>query len=193
MRGLYRAWLLIISLLLAVRVDAGEITDFVLESEGDGYRLQAQALIAAPMDRVWTVLTNYADLYKVSPRIIESELVTISADGVARVRTVNSFCFLLFCRDLRHVQLIRELGYGDFESESVSGESDLSYGYARWRLHNRGDNTGLNIDFIFAMDSYSWIPSFLTRFIARSALKEDAAVLIRGIERAVHTREGKLN
>jgi len=135
-------------------------------------------------------LTDYSGLKRVSPRIVESELVAVTPDGVSRVRTKNRLCFLGFCRDLRHLQRIRELGYGEFESNSVAEESDLSRGYARWRLTDRGGATRLDIDFSFAMDSYAWVPSFVSRFVAGAALKSDAEELIRGIEGAARTLEG---
>ena len=181
----------VVCLLLCVSTRAGEITAFELESQEDGYRLQARGLIDAPRDAVWRVLTDYPALHQVSPRIIESELVAVSPEGVARVRTLNRLCFLVFCRDLRHVQLISEPGYGDFESYSVAAESDLSRGYARWRLHDRGDATRLDIDFEFAMDSYSWVPSLVSRIVVRSALKGDAEKLIEGIEHVVRLRDGR--
>lgn len=177
--------------LLATPAGAGEITSFELESERDGYHLKAQGTIDAPREAVWRVLTDYAGLYRVSPRIVESELVAVSPDGVSHVRTRNRLCFLAFCRELRHLQHIRELGYGHFESQSVPEQSDLSRGYARWRLRDQEELTRLDIDFRFAMDSYSWVPSFVSRLVARSALRADAEELIAGIERAVALQDGR--
>lgn len=178
-----------VGVLVGATARAGEIASFELEADGDGYRLEAQGLIDAPMERVWQVLTDYAALHRVSPRIIESDLVGSSSDGVSRVRTRNRLCFLGFCRDLRHLQLIRERGYGEFESRSIPEESDLSRGYARWRLSKLGESTRLEIHFSFAMDSYSWVPSFVSRFVAGVALKADAEELIAGIERAVQAQD----
>ena len=107
-------------LLLSAPLHAGELQRFELETQGDGYRLQAQGLIQAPIAAVREVLIDYPALHRVSPRIIESKLVGVTADGVSRVRTLNRFCFLGVCRDFRHMQRIRELRYGDFESESVA-------------------------------------------------------------------------
>ena len=174
--------------LLGSAVQAGKLTRFELEVQADGYRLQSQGLIEAPKDAVRQVLTDYSALHRVSPRIIESELVAVTADGISRVRTLNRLCFLWLCRDLRHVQRIRERGYGDFESQSVAAESDLSRGYARWRLEDLGGATRLDIDFSFAMESDAWVPSFISRFVARTALEEDAETLIDGIERAARRR-----
>jgi hypothetical protein len=180
-------------LLLSVPLQAGELQRFELETQDDGYRLHARGLIEAPKDAVRQVLIDYPALYRVSPRIIESDLVEATADGVSRVRTLNRLCFLGFCRDFRHLQLIRELSYGDFESESVAAESDLTRGYARWRLQSRGASTRLDIDFRFAMESYAWVPAFISRFVAATALEEDAQALIDGIERAVLLRGKRSN
>lgn len=170
---------------------AGNLIQFKLESQGDGYYLEARGLIEAPRDAVWRVLMDYDSLDQVSPRIIESELVSVSADGVFRVRTLNRLCFLAFCRDLRHLQLIRELDAGVFESHSVAAESDLSRGYAQWRLRDQGEATRLEIDFRFAMESYAWAPAFLSRFVVRSVLEADARALISGIERTVRLQTGQ--
>ena len=185
------AWLLVwgACILPSVPLRAAELQRFGLEVQGDGYRVQAQGLIDAPRDAVRQVLTNYPALHRTSPRIIESDLVGVTADGVSRVRTLNRLCFLAFCRDIRHLQLIREVSYGDFESNSLAAESDLTRGYARWHLQNRGDATRLDIDFRFAMESYTWIPSFISRFVVASALRSDAKALIEGIERTALLRD----
>lgn len=185
--------LCVICLLIWAHVQAGEVLSFDLQPSGDGYRLKTIGRIEATREQVWRVLSDYAALHRVSPRILESELVEVSADGVARVRTLNRLCFLAFCRNLRHVQLIRALGSSDFESHSVAAESDLSRGYARWRLHEQSGATDLEIDFSFAMDSDSWLPSFVTRFVARAALKSDAQELIMGIERVARASTAGLS
>ena len=134
------------------------------------------------------MLTDYANMHKLSRQIVESELVGVSTDYTSRVRTVNRVCFLVFCRDLRHVQLIRELGSGSFEATTLPDESDLVYGYARWRLLQNGDGTRLDSEFHFAMESYKWVPSFISRFVARSVLKADAKEFVEGVEKAVHVQ-----
>lgn len=174
----------------ATRAGAAEIQRFEIDRQGDRHHLEAQVMIDAPLDDVLRILTDFERLHSVSPRIVESDLVAVSPDGIARVRTLNRLCFLFFCRDLRHVQLIRELAQGDFESNSVTEESDLSFGYARWRLFGEGDQTRLGIDFRFSMDSHSWLPSFVTRMVARSALRSDTLELVKGIEDAARTRPG---
>lgn len=180
-------WVLaaILCLLSGPCARAGSISAFTLEPEGDdGYRLVAQGLIEAPRSLVRQLLTDYANLHRLSPRILESEILAVTADGVTRLRTKNRLCVLIFCSRLRHVQLIREQGYGDFESESVAAESDLSRGHARWRLGDEGGVTRLDIEFRFALESYDWVPPALSRLVIRSALEADARALIDGIERA---------
>jgi len=168
---------------------AAEVTDFTLDRQDGGYRMHVRAMIDAPREAVRRVLTDYAASKQVSPRIIESDLVAVSSDGVARVRTLNRLCFLFFCRDLRQVQLIRELGRGEFESHSVPEESDLSYGRAHWRLSGEDGHTVLEIDFSFAMESYSWVPHWVSRLVARSVLKADAAEMVQGIERTARRQQ----
>ncbi|MGA7981047.1 MAG: SRPBCC family protein [Chromatiaceae bacterium] len=180
-------------LLSATTAGAGEVTHFEIAHADDRYHLTARALIDAPRDEVWRVLTDYARLSRVSPRILKSEVVGGSPPGVTRVRTLNRLCFLFFCRNLRHVQLIREVGYGDFESTSVPAESDLSYGYARWRLSDQGPRTGLSIDFTFAIDTHSWLPAFVGRLVARAVLRSDTVELIKGIERVADTDPASTN
>jgi hypothetical protein len=171
---------------LPIAAWAGEVTHFEILDAGHNYRLEASALIDAPRDQVWRVLTDYGHLSEVSPRILESEVIRGSPPGVTRVRTLNRLCFLIFCRNLRHVQLIRERGYGDFESVTVPAESDLTYGRARWHLTDEGARTGLSIDFTFALDVHTWLPRFVGRLVVRSVLRADAQALIAGIEAVAH-------
>jgi hypothetical protein len=165
---------------------AGEVTRFEILDAGHYYRLEAKAVIDAPRDQVWRVLTDYGHLSEVSPRILTSKVIVGSPPGITRVRTLTRLCFLIFCRDLRQVQLIRERSYGEFESVTVPAQSDLTYGRARWRLTDEGTRTGLSIDFTFALPAHIWLPRFVGRLIVRSVLWADAEELITGIERVTH-------
>jgi hypothetical protein len=173
-------------LLLGTASRAGEIRQFEIQHLGNRYHLEARVVIDAPRDKVWQVLTDYAGLSAVSPRILESEVVGRAPPGVTRVRTLNHLCFLVFCRDLRHLQDIRALDNGDFESTTIPAQSELSYGHARWRLANEGSRTALAIDFTFAMDTHGWLPAFVGRLIAQSVLRSDTQALIKGIEHAAN-------
>ena len=74
---------MLVSFLSVSQVQGAEIRSFNIHRAGDGYSLRTIALIEAPLDSVWRVLTDYPALQKVSLRIIESELVSASPDGVA--------------------------------------------------------------------------------------------------------------
>jgi hypothetical protein len=164
------------------QIGAAEITRFEMQREDTGYGLVVEALLDAPMHRVWETITDYARLERLSPSIRASELLQGSAPGVTRLRTLSRLCILIFCKDLRHLQSIRELAYGDFEARTLPEQSDLAFGYARWRLSQTDGQTRINIS--FALRPAFWVPPFIGPLLINQALGAEALELVRGIERA---------
>ena len=84
--------------------------------EGDIYRTRAEALLAAPPQRVWKQLTDYDQFERLSPSIERSEVLGRTDQGGYRVRISARACVLYFCKRMQQVQTVRQLGFGRMRS-----------------------------------------------------------------------------
>ena len=165
---------------------AAQVSRFDLQRTGDRYSFSISATLDVAAPAVWRVFTDYSRLTRLSPAIRESEVLPSKDRKRARVRTLTRLCALIFCKNVRQIQLIRERTLGDFESDTEPQGSDLAYGHARWRMTPASPGTAVEIQ--FDMEPAFWIPPLLGPLMIEMALKSETAELMEGIERAA--REG---
>ena len=165
-----------------------ELTHFETQREDSAYGLVMEALLDAPLQRVWETVTDYAHLQRLSPSIRASEVLPESAEDLTHLRTLSRLCVLMFCKDVRHLQVIRELAYGDFEAVTLPQHSDLEFGYARWRLTAEAGRTRVHIS--FSLRPAFWVPPVVGPLLINQALASEALALVRGIERVASEPQG---
>lgn len=178
-----------LSLLTLVPLIAGgaEVERFELDRSGEHYSVRVTAAVAAPFEAVWGVVTDYGHLKRLSPAILEGEV--LAADGQdTRVRSLTHLCALIFCKDVRQVQRIRQQGRGAFEASTEPEGSDLRYGQARWRLTPAAQGTDIRIQ--FDLEPAFWIPPLVGPLAIQMALREETLGLVQGIERAAREDGG---
>jgi carbon monoxide dehydrogenase subunit G len=95
------------------------------------YRIEASFLVDAPLAVVHALLTDYEQLPRLSPSILESEVV--DAPTQVRVRTLIRACVLIHCQTLRRVEDVRE-SPRRLVAVIVPEQSDFAAGRTEWRL-----------------------------------------------------------
>lgn len=159
-----------------------EVERFELMRSGNRYSLSVAARVAAPIDAVWGVITGYARLTRLSPAIREGQVLSADDDQGVRVHTVTRLCALIFCKDLRQVQRIRQQGAGSFEAITEPSQSDLAFGQAHWQLLPEQWGTSIRIQ--FDLEPAFWVPPLVGPLAIERALRQETLGLMQGIERA---------
>ena len=108
-----------ISLLQPIYTHAFDQIDAEVTEEHGIFRIRVSAVIAAPPDYIRFVIADSAHIYRLSPSIIESEVLPHSAAGDQQVRTRLLCCTAMFCREVERVDIVRMLSSGDLEAEIV--------------------------------------------------------------------------
>lgn len=184
-------WTRLVSLaaLLPSLIAAAELHQFEMVRTGNHYQFSIDATLeAAPRD-VWRVLTDYRNLVGLTPAIRESEVLADAGPGEVRIRTVTRLCALLFCKNVRQVQRIREPRHGEFEAVAEAQGSDLAYGYAHWRVGG-GLRGRASLTIRFDMEPAFWVPPLLGPLVVEMALERETRSLLEGIEQAVRKPDG---
>jgi hypothetical protein len=169
---------LALSWLCAAQTAAGEVQGVAVEEHDGVYHIRVQAMLDAPMSRVWEVLTDYRHLHRVNPSISESELLPAQGDGLVRVRTRIEDCVVLICRALERVEEVHELGPSAIIAETLPGSRDFKSGTARWNLGRAGDRTLLVYESWIEPDFF--VPPLIGPALLKKKLQEQT---VRSLER----------
>ena len=179
-RNALAAFLVLVLLAATVSVaatgNAPEIT--VREAEGV-YSVGATFTVAAPVDAVWAVLTDYDNIPTFMPDVRRSRVLD-RENGFVRVEQHAVASFMLFSRDLHLVLMIEEgpdvLRFGD-----TAGTSFRRY-EGSWSLTPTADGTTVT----YALNAR---PSFsVPGFVLRRLLDRDARVMIERLRTEIAAR-----
>lgn len=107
------------------------------------FHIKVSAIITAPAEYIRYVLADYTHIYRLSPSIIESEVLPSSPAGEKQVRTRLLSCTAVFCREVERVDIVRMLNTGDLEAEIVPALSEFKSGRATWKITPMGDHSQL--------------------------------------------------
>ena len=177
----WRRWCLLLAcLLVGGTAGAGDVSRLDVERQGSVFDVTMQARIDAPLDVVYSVLTNYGQLTQLSPSILESTVLEVRPGGLQRVRTVTHLCIWVFCTDLTQIQDMVD-SPPDHLAATLLPEGDFRGGYARWLLRPDGDTTYMT--FYAHMRPDFWVPPLFGAALVRAALEREARLTVEGFER----------
>ena len=116
--------------------DALAVDTHVVEvTENNGiYHIKASAVVEAPANYIRDVLTDYVHIYRLSPSIIESEVLPSSPVDEKQVRTRLLCCTSVFCKEVERVDVVRTLESGELQAEIIPALSEFKSGKATWKI-----------------------------------------------------------
>ena len=142
------------------------------------FRIKVAAFIEALSDYIRYVLADSAHIYRLSPSIIESEVLPYSPAGEKQVRTRLLCCTSVFCREVERVDVVRMLHTGDLEAEIVPALSEFKSGKARWMITPVDDASYVVYEAYLEPDFF--IPPVVgTRIVKQNLLDEFTTTFIR--------------
>ncbi|MCW8830878.1 MAG: hypothetical protein OQK32_05065, partial [Gammaproteobacteria bacterium] len=129
-------------------------------TEKDGvFYVSAIAEIAATEEYVWQVLTDYANIDRLSNSVIESKVLESSDDGKMKIQSRSVYCIMIFCREVLRVDEISVSGSGDLQAVILPEQSDFISGKAVWKIASMGQSTRLS--YIASIEPDFFVPLFL--------------------------------
>ncbi len=149
------------------------------------FRIQFEALLAAPVVDVAAVLGDYANLGKLDSRIRRVELLGSEPDGALLMRTQIRACAGVFCRTVERVERVEREPAGQV-AEVIPERSDMRRGVARTSWHQEGTGTVVHYDAEFEPDF--WVPGFIAQRSGVKELRESTLRLFTSVEREANDR-----
>jgi hypothetical protein len=174
--------LLACTLLLSALSAAGaDIHRLDVERQEGLFRLYLSAHVRAPSAAVWSNLTHYACLHRLSEAVRLSEILGQDGPGNPLLYTRTHLCVWIFCKELEQVQRMRVTGSRRLEAESLPGLSDFEYGYMRWDLAE--ETAGTRFQLIAELRPAFWVPPVLGPLLIARGLRTYALDALHGLER----------
>ena len=162
------------------KIIAGEVTSVQVKYKEGVYALSIDAQIDAPLHNVYGFLTDYDNLTRISPSVIESRVVTQLDDRIHRIHFVTKLCVFFYCKNLRQTQDMVKHPENLITATLVPENSDFKGGFAQWRLESKQAGTHLLFNAQLIPDF--WIPSLAGPFILKLMLTREAVNTVHGLE-----------
>lgn len=146
---------------------------------GGVYRVTFDAVIDAPIDRVASILVDFAGYAALDPMILSSELAGNAPDGALLFKTRIRACAAFFCREIRRVERVT-VGDGVFVATALPGQSNVRRSVARTEWRAEGSRTRIRYEAEFVPDF--WVPALISRRYAAPMLRESVLQFFRNVE-----------
>jgi len=169
----------VLLLALVSRAMALDIDDVHITKQGRAYQVQMTFGVAAPVNQVMVVLTDYGFPDRLNPEVTKREVISRQR-GITRVRTEIRSCVFVFCRDLVLTQDVTVVA-DTIQANIVPDESDFRSGYFRWSVSG-SDNGGSHIGFEAVMEPDFFIPPLIGSFFVRKRIRQEILATAKNLE-----------
>jgi hypothetical protein len=149
--------------------------------ENDRYIVKLDVVIQAPIDRVYSILTDYSNFHQLNESFIESDLLKRIDSTHIKTRLMTESCVLLFCFHAVFVYVIEESGGAEMIARIDPTMSDLSYGESRMRLSSIG-KAQTRVQFDAVNQPSFWIPPLIGPWLLKSRMMEEVKETFEKVE-----------
>jgi hypothetical protein len=174
-----RLWLALLCWLGSHIATAAEVLHHDIKFKDKHYVLSIEMRVTGTMEQVYSILTDFNHFNTLNSSIKKSQLL-FSNHNVATVEVTAEGCVLLFCKTIKQVQVVTELGNGKIDAITDPDESDMAFGETHWQLTAEGKST--NVKYSSDYVPKFWVPPVIGPAILKSRLQEEAQKTIHGIE-----------
>ena len=130
----------------AARGTAAQTATVDVEHRGAAFTVSFDAVVNAPLSRVYAVLTDFPALPALNPAIVAVSVQPAPGGRGVRVRSVLKSCIWFFCRKVVQVEDVVEPDAHDIDARIVPGRGDFKSGWSDWRLTSEGAKTHLHYE-----------------------------------------------
>ncbi|MGB5178347.1 MAG: SRPBCC family protein [Gammaproteobacteria bacterium] len=159
---------------------ADDIEDVSVTKENGVYSLRVVAVLDAPADYVYDVITDYKHAYRINPTVTEVEILSSDHDGVIRVRNVSEHWIGPFCIKVDWVGDIVEPRHGYLKVKTIPELSSFESGSAIWELRPQGERTRVLHESSLKPDFF--MPPLIGDHIMKKQMQEDTLDTFNRIE-----------
>lgn len=149
---------------------AADVKTLRVFRDKDTYHFTFDAVVDAPVQKVYRLLSDYAHLDRLSPAIVAITVRPMPQGAGQRVRSVLRSCFLVFCKDVVEVEDVTRSDGQTIVAQIVPGKGDFEEGYTRWRIQAAGSRTRLHYE--ATRKPSFWIPPLLGSWMIKATMRQ---------------------
>ncbi len=161
-------------------LQALELVEFKITDSQDVYSIDAIAIIDAPSGHVRSALNDLVHIYRMSPQIVESEILPSAARNSVRVRTRILGCVAFFCKEIERVEDVRELPSGILEAVMVPELSSFRSGSSQWQIESLEERT--RVIYRAQMEPAFFVPPLIGSYFVKHKLQESVTTSFNRLE-----------
>jgi hypothetical protein len=165
---------------------AADIKTLKVFRDQDTYHLIFEAVVDAPAQKVYQVLSDYRHLDRLSPAIVAITVKPTPQGTGQRVRSVLRSCFLVFCKDVVEVEDVTQSDGQTIAAKIVPGKGDFQGGYTRWRIQAAGDRTQLHYE--ATRTPAFWVPRLVSSWLFKTTMRNEFVASVAKLECAINER-----
>jgi hypothetical protein len=174
-------------LLWLTQAVAGELIHSYVDNDGDHYYLHLDMRVKVKADTVYRILLDFKYMPVVNDTIVDSKLLK-TENNVHHVYFVSEGCIWFFCKRIKQLAAVTELGQGFIMSITDPAQSDLKQGRTLWEVIDEGKSTRIKYNADYVPDF--WVPPLIGPAIFKDRMYEEGLKTIHGIEKlANETKE----
>ncbi len=174
-----RTAVLLLTLFGVSPATALDIDDVHVTNQGRAYQVQMTFGVAASVNQVMGLLTDYGFPDRLNPEVTMKEVISRQR-GITRVRTEIRSCVFFFCKDVVLTQDVTVVA-NTIQADIVPDDSDFRSGYFRWSISSSVDG-GSNIGFEAVMEPDFFIPPLIGGFFVRKWLRREIIATAKNLE-----------
>ncbi len=152
------------------------------------YVLTLSARLEAPIDAVFSILTDYVRLPELHDTIEESRVVDQPDANTADVFTRIRGCVAFFCRSLTRTERVTSVAPSHIEAVILPETGDFDAGLVRWDMRALGDNV-THVDYVAEIRPRFWVPPLIGPRLLSQAMRKTTGELLEAVE--VRARESR--
>ncbi len=182
-------FLIIIFLFFSLNAKAANITFSSAKYKNDRFIIKVIGVVSAKPAQVFAVLTDYKNIPKISPKIIESKIIKTDGDTTI-VKTVAKGCVWFFCKEIINTQTTTSIPEKRIQSITINAQSNLKFGQMVWNI--KEVNLGTQIDYYAEIEPDFFVPPLIGSYFIKNSMLEEAKYFIDSVEKLVdqRTKEG---
>lgn len=165
-----------------------EVKGLTVFHQHNTYHVSFDAVVDAPAQKVYGLLSDYEHLGSLSPVIVAITVGPRPLGAGQRVRSVLRSCFVVFCKEIVEVEDVTEANGQIIAAEIVPGAGDFQSGYSRWRIRAVGARTQLHYE--ATRTPSFWIPPLLGPWMIKATMRSHLESSVATLERLAGQNAG---
>ncbi len=159
---------------------AANITSSSAEYKNDRFLIKVVGVVDASPEHVFAVLTDYNNISKISPKIVESKIIKTDGDAII-VKTVAEGCVWFFCKKVVNVQTTTSILEKSIQSITIPAQSNLKFGKMVWNI--KETKSGTEIEYGAEIEPDFFVPPLIGAYFIKNSMLQEAKDFVDSVEK----------